>query len=208
MKSELMCALNKDFIMVPLKEVETVEQLRSRVDELRSRRGTALLDGEPAEGITAEIVRVSERVEALDDLHNATRKRDREKAAERFEAARGGLQKNLDTYKAEIIKEAAVAEKAMRVFAASHNRTRALYVAASKVQHDLAGSIPTPWNLTQLAERRGFLVAAILASMGGSVGGSPLHRLGCLSWSLHGAFPAELVWRDVESKILKQGTEK
>ncbi len=189
--------------MTPLKTVQSVESLRERVSELRAKRGVALMDSLPVAGITAEIEEVSVRIEALEDLAAAESKRDYTNAAAELKDSRSVDRKHLEHFTDQAVIAVREAEIAMRTFVAAYRSMRALYHAASQVKHAVDGNIPTTWNLTELNSRMGFRVGALLAT----IDSRSQHRLGPVSWHLHGIHGADCSWVELETDILQRETK-
>jgi len=188
--------------MVPLK-TESIESLRDRVTILRAKRGVALMDGESIEKLTAEIGRVSAQADALDDLEAAESARAYTEAAAKQKASRSVGQEQLEHFTDKAVAAVQDAERAMRSFVEAYKSVRSLYYAASQVKHEIDGNIPTTWNLTELNSRFGFRVGALLST----IDSRSQHRLGPVSWHLHGNHGSNCSWVELETDILKRETK-
>jgi len=189
--------------MIPLKETDSVSVLRSRISDLRAKRGVALLEGESIERLTAEIATVTAQADALEDLESAESQRAYAETASRQKVSRSVRQKQLDHFTDRAVDAVRDAEIAMHSFVAAYRSMRSLYYAASQVKHEIDGKIPTTWNLTELNARMGFRVGALLST----IDSSSLQRLGPVSWHLHGSHGSDCSWVELETDILKRETK-
>jgi len=186
--------------MIPLaEEVESVDVLRERVRSLRAKRGMALMDGEPVQDISSEIVMVLESIEALEDKQAAERRRDLDVGVVQRENNKVMYEKQLEHFTDKALIAVREAELAMRTFAEAYKSMRSLYYAAAQVKHGIEGKIPTGWNLLALNDRFGYRIGAILSE----IDRLTPYRIGHLTWK-PGPYPTDCSWVELEAGILKR----